>query len=47
MHIVTVKTTKETFRALWIQRINAGARAHGMSYSQFMGKVKLTNRLKP
>jgi large subunit ribosomal protein L20 len=26
--------------ALWIQRINAGARLEGMSYSQFMGKVK-------
>jgi ribosomal protein L20 len=25
---------------LWIQRINAGARLEGMSYSQFMGKVK-------
>jgi len=27
------------FRKLWIQRINAGAREHGMSYSVFMGKV--------
>ena len=34
------KNKKRTFRALWIQRINAGARMHGMSYSQFMGKVK-------
>ncbi|WP_027418353.1 50S ribosomal protein L20 [Crocinitomix catalasitica] len=33
------KQKKRTFRALWIQRINAGARQHGMSYSQFMGKV--------
>jgi len=33
------KNKKRTFRALWIQRINAGAREHGMSYSQFMGKV--------
>jgi large subunit ribosomal protein L20 len=24
---------------LWITRINAGARLHGMSYSQFMGAV--------
>ena len=32
------KNKKRTFRALWIQRINAGARLHGMSYSQFMGK---------
>ena len=30
---------KRTFRALWITRINAGAREHGMSYSQFMGKI--------
>lgn len=34
---------KRNFRALWIQRINAGARANGMSYSQFMGKVKTAN----
>ncbi|UTW62513.1 50S ribosomal protein L20 [bacterium SCSIO 12741] len=34
---------KRNFRALWIQRINAGARLHGMSYSQFMGKVKAGN----
>ena len=33
------KNKKRTFRALWIQRINAGARLHGMSYSQFMGKI--------
>jgi len=33
------KAKKRTFRALWIQRINAGARLHGMSYSEFMGKV--------
>ena len=30
---------KRNFRALWIQRINAGARLHGMSYSQLMGKI--------
>ena len=34
------KTKKRNFRALWIQRINAAARLHGMSYSQFMGAVK-------
>ncbi|MFD2826136.1 LSU ribosomal protein L20P [Leeuwenhoekiella aestuarii] len=34
---------KRNFRALWITRINAGARMHGMSYSQFMGKVKAAN----
>jgi large subunit ribosomal protein L20 len=33
------KTKKRNFRALWIQRINAGARLHGMSYSEFMGKL--------
>jgi len=33
------KQKKRNFRALWIQRINAGAREHGMSYSVFMGKV--------
>jgi large subunit ribosomal protein L20 len=34
------KAKKRSFRGLWIQRINAGARQHGMSYSQFMGAVK-------
>lgn len=34
------RNKKRNFRALWIQRINAGAREEGMSYSQFMGKVK-------
>ncbi|MFK7757880.1 MAG: 50S ribosomal protein L20 [Flavobacteriales bacterium] len=33
------KNKKRNFRKLWIQRINAGARQHGMSYSVFMGKV--------
>jgi large subunit ribosomal protein L20 len=33
------KQKKRNFRSLWIQRINAGAREHGMSYSQFMGAV--------
>lgn len=33
------KTKKRNFRALWIQRINAGARLHGLSYSQLMGKI--------
>ena len=37
------RNKKRTFRALWIQRINAGARQHGMSYSVFMGKVKANN----
>jgi large subunit ribosomal protein L20 len=30
---------KIEFRALWIQRINAAVREHGMSYSEFMGKI--------
>ncbi|MFP9118614.1 50S ribosomal protein L20 [Flavobacterium sp. RNTU_13] len=34
------KQKKRNFRALWIMRINAGARQHGLSYSQFIGKVK-------
>lgn len=33
------KAKKREFRALWIQRINAGVREHGLSYSQFMGKL--------
>ena len=33
------KQKKREFRGLWIQRINAAARLHGMSYSQFMGKL--------
>jgi len=33
------KAKKREFIKLWIQRINAGARLHGMSYSQFMGKL--------
>ena len=37
------RNKKRSFRALWITRINAGARLHGMSYSQFMGKVSEHN----
>ena len=37
------RNKKRTFRALWIMRINAGSRAHGLSYSQFMGKLKTNN----
>ncbi len=37
------KNKKRTFRSLWIQRINAGARINGMSYSQFMGKIHQNN----
>ncbi len=34
------RAKKRTFRALWIQRINAGTREHGMTYSQFMNGLK-------
>ena len=35
------RAKKRTFRSLWIQRINAGVREHGMVYSQFMsGLIK-------
>ena len=37
------RNKKRTFRALWIMRINAGARANGLSYSQFMGAVHKNN----
>ena len=33
------KNKKRTFRSLWITRINAAARQHGMNYSEFMGKI--------
>ncbi len=33
------RVKKREFRALWIQRINAAAREHGMSYSEFMGAI--------
>ena len=33
------KNKKRTFRALWIQRINAGARQEGISYSALMGAL--------
>ncbi len=35
------KQRKRDFRALWIQRINAGAREHGLSYSQLVHGLKL------
>jgi len=37
------RVKKREFRKLWILRINAGAREHGMSYSQFMGALKNAN----
>tara|TARA_B100000945_G_C20320486_1_gene567419 strand:+ start:536 stop:880 length:345 start_codon:yes stop_codon:yes gene_type:complete len=37
------KNKKRNFRALWIQRINAGTRLYGISYSQFMGRIHENN----
>lgn len=37
------KAKKRDFRGLWIQRINAGVREYGLSYSQFMGGLKKVN----
>ena len=37
------KAKKRIFRSLWITRINAASREHGMSYSQLMNKLKSKN----
>lgn len=37
------KRRKRDFRRLWIARINAAARQHGISYSQLMGNMKKAN----
>jgi large subunit ribosomal protein L20 len=37
------KVRKRDFRGLWIQRINAAARAHGISYSKLIGKLGKEN----
>ena len=37
------RINKRNFRALWIQRINAGVREYGMSYSEFIGKLHAKN----
>jgi len=37
------KVKKRIFRSLWITRINAASREHGMSYSQLMNKLKSKN----
>ncbi|MFO7702562.1 50S ribosomal protein L20 [Psychroflexus maritimus] len=37
------RNKKRNFRSLWIVRINAAARMNGMSYSQFIGKIKANN----
>lgn len=37
------KVRKRDFRQLWIARINAGVRAHGISYSRFMNGLRKAN----
>ena len=37
------KTKKRVFRSLWITRINAAAREHGLSYSELINKLKSNN----
>lgn len=37
------KQKKREFRGIWIARINAGARQHGLSYSELMGKLHKAN----
>ena len=37
------KTKKRIYRSLWIVRLNAAVREHGMSYSEFIGKVHKNN----
>ena len=37
------RTKKREFRSLWIQRINAGVRAEGITYSKFINGLKLAN----
>jgi len=37
------RTKKRTFRSLWIMRINAAARQHGLSYSRFINGLKKAN----
>jgi large subunit ribosomal protein L20 len=37
------KQKKREYRKIWIQRINAGARINGLSYSQLMGSLKAAN----
>jgi large subunit ribosomal protein L20 len=37
------KNKKRAFRRLWIMRINAGARANGLSYNQFIAGLKAAN----
>ena len=45
MHLIYSdrKTKKRDFRSLWIQRINAATREHGLSYNQFMSGLSQCN----
>jgi large subunit ribosomal protein L20 len=43
MQFIGRKQRKRQFRALWVQRINAAVRLHGMSYSKFVHGMKLAN----
>ena len=50
MHIETEEQKKREFRSLWIQRINAGVREEGMTYSKFINglsksKIKLDRKV--
>ena len=40
MHTEIEKIRKRVFRSLWITRINAAARQHGLSYSELINKLK-------
>ena len=42
-HFLLWSSKKRDFRRLWIQRINAGARQHGLVYSQFINGIKLAS----
>ena len=37
------KVKKRVFKSLWIQRINAGCRLHGLKYSSFVNSLKKLN----
>ena len=37
------KTKKRNFRGLWIQRLNAAVREHGLSYSEFINNINVNN----
>ena len=38
-----IEELKRNFRALWIMRINAASRLHGLTYSQLINKLKSNN----